>query len=906
MSINLYNKEKGTWTQASSLLAKNHQLIDAEGYYQATNVEDAFKEVGHELDIIKNDVQYIYENGTIGGGGGGGGSSLPQVTTSFKKTNVTSQEIISIPYYFNSPNIGKGKAQGWLNGVKIYEATADIGINTWTFTEPLAKGQHKIELYVIDAATLHSNVLTIELSCGELEIEYKGSQLLTFIVGSKIEITYVVSSVSLDPITVEYCINGVAQAKVNSGKGQRTWEVGSLPKGQHLLTVQAFTGEKASNILSYTVAVIESDELYIGTDFDQTEIAEGVPLTVSFITSLKGQAEVDIDTYIDNVFQKTLRVPIGIGAWSVGKLLRKELDAPYELKLIAKTIDRDKESAPLIISIAVTQNAYTTYAPYTENLIAWFDGASTTNSDASRNIWKNEVTGSLVTCQLYDLNYSTNGYLEVKDNSEDQWTENGVTTYNKAVYFTGESYGIIDYAPFAENCPDGLTIDMSIQSTNIGNLDAFAFYCCHANNDRGIYVNTYSANIETVDIKKNVNIGEGQWMRLTFTIDWLSNTAMLYIDAVPSGVIKLDANQKYTHDRKIYLNCGIDQEGNRYNFGKCAFKNIRIYNKALEFNQILQNHIADMFNKDVQRTKAVNNDTQLLPVLKMKGRLSALGSTEKPTVGEFYIEYLPRDGGGGFQKYRCRTEYQGTSSMQYKELGVPNYTFKVMQYGVAGDEGEGVPDYITVRDGWLPEYIYTLKADFMESSHANNVGTANFIYQFMNLNPPPTAAYPGQNRSTIDGFPVLVQLFDEDKDEQYHDIGVYMFNLDRYASNNFGLTMSQGTCLSYEGAKNSNTGAVAFNDYSDEVISAEWDLRFPMGTELSTHPQLSALIKWVKESADQDFGDDETFEMHLSLQHCIDYYLMVYVFGMIDNLGKNMRLNTWDGVKWYPAFYDLD
>lgn len=906
MSIHVYDKETDSWKQASSLLAKNHQLIDAEGNYEAGNVEDALKEIATQLGVIKGDVQYIYENGTIGGGGGSGGGSLPKVTTPFKKTNVTSQEILSIPFYFTSPNIGKGKAQGWLNGVKVYETTVDIGMNTWTLTEPLAKGQHKLELYVIDAATLHSNVVTLELSCGELELEYKGAQLLTFIVGAQVEISYVVSSVSFDPISVEYSINGVKQAKVNSGKGNRTWNVGSLPKGQHVLTVQAYTGDKVSNLLSYTVAIAEANELYLGTDFKETEIAEGVPLTIPFIVSLKGQIEADIDVYVDRVPQKTLRVPMGIGAWSVGKLLQKELSAPYELKLIAKTIDGSVLSAPLIISIAVTKNDYSSYAPYTEGLIAWFDGMSTTNSDASRYIWKNEVTGSPVTCQLYDLNYSTNGYLEVKDNESDRWLENGIATYNKAVYFTGESYGIIDYAPFADNCPNGLTIDMSVQSQNVGNLNAFAFYCCHPNNDRGIYVNTYSANVDTVDIKKSVNIGEGQWVRLTFVIDWLTNTAMLYIDAVPSGVVKLDINQKYTHDRKIYLNCGIDQENACYNFGKSAFKNIRIYNKPLEFEQVLQNHIADTFNKDIQRSKAVANDSQLLPVVKMKGRLSALGSTEKPTVGEFYIEYLPRDGGGGFQKYRCRTEYQGTSSMQYKELGVPNYTFRLKQYGVPGDEGEGVPDYIKVKDEWQPEYVYTLKADFMESSHANNVGTANFIHKYMNLNPPAEAANPGQNRSTIDGFPVLVQMFDEDKDEQYRDIGVYMFNLDRYASNNLGFTMAQGTCLSYEGAKNSNTGAVAFNDYTDEVISSEWELRYPENTELSTHPNLSALIKWVKESADQDFGDDEKFEMHLSLQHCIDYYLMIYVFGMIDSLGKNLKINTWNGIKWYPAFYDLD
>ena len=906
MSINIFDKETQTWKQSSSLLAKNQKLIDSEGNYESNNVEDAFKEVAEKMEIIKNDVQYIYENGTIGGGGGGGGGSLPKVTSDFKKTTVTSQEIVTIPYFFTSPNIGKGTAQGWLNGVKVYEETVDMGINNWTLEDPLPKGIHKLELYVIDAATLHSNILTFNLSCGELELEYATDQMLNFNVGQEIEIEYVVTSVSLDPITVEYSINGEKKPKEPTGKGSRIWEVGDLPKGQHLLTIQAFTGEKSSNILTYTVAVTESNELYLGSNFKETEVPEGVPFTIPFIVSLKGQSEAFIDTYIDEVFQKTLRVNIGMGSWEVGKLLRKELDAPYELKMIARTIEGDITSKPLIFNIVVVANKYDNFPSYTENLVAWFNAANASNSDVNMNLWKNDVLGSSVTCELHGLNYSTNGFLEIKDSESDQWMENGKPIYNKALYFSGESYGVINFQPFLNNCKNGFTFDCYVKAENVGNTEAYAVYCRHANNDRGLFVNTYSANLDTVDLKKSVNIGEGQWVRLTFVVDWLLNRAIIYIDSVVSGVYKLDASQSYEHEGKIYLNCGINQEGELYNFGQCAFKNIRIYNRPLIYQNIIDNHISDIFNKDIQREKAIANDTQLLPILKMKGRVSSLGSTEKPTVGEFYINYQSRDGGGGFEKYRCRLEYQGTSSMQYKELGVPNYTFKVVQYGVEGDEGEGVPDYIKVRDEWLPEYIYTLKADFMESSHANNVGTANFVHKFLKLNPPAEAANPGQNRSTIDGFPVLVQLFDEDRDEQYHDIGVYMFNLDRLASNNFGFTMSQGTCLSYEGAKNSNTGAVAFNDYSDEVIKDEWILRYPENTEMSTHPNLSALIKWVKESADQDFGDDEKFEMHLSLPHCIDYYLMVYVFGMIDSLGKNLKINTWDGTKWYPAFYDMD
>ena len=50
----------------------------------------------------------------------------------------------------------------------------------------------------------------------------------------------------------------------------------------------------------------------------------------------------------------------------------------------------------------------------------------------------------------------------------------------------------------------------------------------------------------------------------------------------------------------------------------------------------------------------------------------------------------------------------------------------------------------------------------------------------------------------------------------------------------------------------------------------------------------------------------EEFEQYFNKEYTLKYYLFVLTFGMVDNLGKNMMLNTWDGEIWYPCFYDLD
>ena len=67
---------------------------------------------------------------------------------------------------------------------------------------------------------------------------------------------------------------------------------------------------------------------------------------------------------------------------------------------------------------------------------------------------------------------------------------------------------------------------------------------------------------------------------------------------------------------------------------------------------------------------------------------------------------------------------------------------------------------------------------------------------------------------------------------------------------------------------------------------------------------LKRLIDWVDFSTDEEFVRD--FEQYFHKQYTFRYYLLVIVLGMIDNLGKNMMLDTFDHKIWMPRFYDMD
>ena len=63
-------------------------------------------------------------------------------------------------------------------------------------------------------------------------------------------------------------------------------------------------------------------------------------------------------------------------------------------------------------------------------------------------------------------------------------------------------------------------------------------------------------------------------------------------------------------------------------------------------------------------------------------------------------------------------------------------------------------------------------------------------------------------------------------------------------------------------------------------------------------------VNFADKSTDEEFVAN--FEQYFNKQYTFRYYILVMVLGMVDNLGKNMMLDTWDGEIAYPRFYDMD
>lgn len=333
------------------------------------------------------------------------------------------------------------------------------------------------------------------------------------------------------------------------------------------------------------------------------------------------------------------------------------------------------------------------------------------------------------------------------------------------------------------------------------------------------------------------------------------------------------------------------------------------------------------------------------------------------------------------------------------------------------------------REDWFPENEFTLKADVVDSSHANNATIGYWINKESGLmeNNPAQAAMtdeyrpkdrinyngvikefvhkdsrPGKTedinfdekvtiKHNLEGFPVIV-LIQFQNASDYELIGIYSFNLGRYSYYNMGLsflkafsrrdisenpgevhcpalvdyyeeyarnekfgagngvmpneifsyefdasaddnniehqawTQSDKTVLQYYGNFNfngSNIGAEA-PDYIWNKLSELFEITATMKVSPSElfggKYKYEVITKVTPESTIYEFKRKENeapyevttdnladFNKYMSVKNAAAYFIIASAFGMIDSLGKNLTLRTWDGgKKWWTCFYDMD
>ena len=347
------------------------------------------------------------------------------------------------------------------------------------------------------------------------------------------------------------------------------------------------------------------------------------------------------------------------------------------------------------------------------------------------------------------------------------------------------------------------------------------------------------------------------------------------------------------------------------------------------------------------------------------------------------------DGSGGSPAVSSdkgvRIGLQGTSSLSYNAKNFELYM---------GDMDETGKDLLfQVKDEWLPENEFTLKADVMDSAHVNNVIIGEIINGLVTdqdgqkikpfgVTPPmrlgndvwggdqTKADYiRSRFKHTSEGFPCLVFItFAPDADgnkKQKKFMGIYNFNLGRYAYYNLGLkllidyekkTVDGPSIISsyteksdYWNSGNSagvysmeinqnNSSQGAFQQDDDKIIRFMSD---PKYTSRDANYAYSNVKKFYKQMAEMTLNDQQKYTMddlgqtptkpipgefykyntavynfgesdkYLNWNNAIAYHLIGIIFGMVDSMCKNLTLRNWGqdvqgNTEWYTCFYDMD
>ena len=204
-----------------------------------------------------------------------------------------------------------------------------------------------------------------------------------------------------------------------------------------------------------------------------------------------------------------------------------------------------------------------------------------------------------------------------------------------------------------------------------------------------------------------VGLDEEKETRVTFVIDRDNKFSIIYVNGVLMTVKQLSDQgmgvnkvyEDFTHSEKMYLNSkkGVGL------FGACDIKQLRIYDRALDHEEILLNHLADMPIQQQRERYKFNFENSTTPEIRLYGDISRMSNTIPANVrlkytspnSELYGESI------NFSTEASEMLIQGTSSLAYI---LKNFTIYL--------KDDNLMDYYYTpyRNGVL-ENVYCFKAD---------------------------------------------------------------------------------------------------------------------------------------------------------------------------------------------------
>ena len=925
-----YQDENGNWVTGQKAIET--KITDQQGNFESDNVEGALRELANGVkanaDVTKLEATIQANSNKIGNlqtkvtnlqsdmttaqediewlkvnGGGGGGTAVPTITSTFTDTAIDKGNDVTIPIFFSSPNKGNGTAYILVNNIQVDTTGLKQGNNNVRVNGQFLTSQTEniVAIYAKDRAGIVSNQLSWTVVAGGIELTTTFDYEADYGITDTIRIDYNIDTGIKETITLTLDIdNNVTTYTAVNGGNFIDIAAADLGLGTHVVKMYATVGKYTSKTLSFNLVIVSTTELYLSSSFDQTkDYTYGVPISVNYRLSKQSTEEFNVSLKIDDKTVKTQKLTVGSYYWTIQSLS----EGTHTLTIQAVSLDYSEDKS-ITLTVKVVMGEYTPVEDYTSGLICDLNAIGKSNDDDDvlvDNLWKDN-SGNGHDAKLINFNYGTNGFV------------------NDVLVCDNDAYAVIEWSPWERNAITGSTIDIIYEPINSGIEDCRVLDYTEITDDtstaeikpfKGLYADILngivsSASSGTSAGKINIDDESGE-IHLTWVLDRTNKFMKTYINGVLSRIMFLSDSgagvnkvyEDFSLSSNIYLNSTKGK-----NCGTNNIKRFRVYDHALTSDQVLQNHLAnikDLTKQEEEYNFNYNNTT--LPKMYLTGDTTNMTASQTVPMKIEYVspneEKYGQSFNTGIQNNPVRI--QGTSSLQYVRH---NYTIFLK------DEYGADMLYNPYGSGSKPENVFCLKADYVESSHANNTGIAKFINDCVYDTKTPMQLADSDCRTTINGFPIEVYVNGE-------YLGVYNFNHDRYSYKSYGYDYNKyPNMLVYEINSNSNTSAGAFYRYGDNAESSanvseleyyKRDFNLIYGnrtTDSDSYSEIKTLVEWVS-VAEQDLFREMISE-HFNKEYLFRYLLTVLMIGAVDSLGKNLKIMTIDGQVWYPTFYDLD
>lgn len=807
-----------------------------------------------------------YVNGELGSGGGSVDDEITLTSVSSSKVVAAKNDLVNLTYTFTRETYTtrKGTEKVLVDGVVKSSRSISQGENSVDVTKYLTGNTHTIEIQVTSSGLSSSLVYDIEIIDLSISSNFDGFSVYPG------NITYRYTPVGNVAKTIHFILDGSEKTTVVNETGKAmTYDFKDLSHGTHSLevyaTAQVGDSTLTSNKLKYSLVVNNGGlTTVIGCPFDIVSCNQGDLLTFNYIVCDPNSLNAPVILSINGEVVSELTVDRTKQTWSTrnypsGNTVFKISSNGTEVEFVI-----DVEANEIVIE------------PITNNLELHLTANGRSNNESAdvRNVWSNNDVVSV----LSNFNWKSNGWVIDNNGDTALRVNGGANVYIPLNLFAKDFRG------------NGKTIEFEFATRDILDYDSILISC--ENGGRGFKLSSSLAVFSSEQTTIKTKFKEDEKIRLSFVIEPTSENCLVYtyVNGIISGLEQYPADDDFTQVTPVGISIGsVDATIDIYN--------IRVYGINLDHKDILTNYIADTQDNGVKIDLYNRNDVfdgygninyqkvlQQIPCLTIIGELPG-SKGDKKTVT---IEYKNNaDNTKSFKQANAVLDIQGTSSQYFPRK---NYKFKLRATYQLTNES-------------IPENVFCIKADYMESSHAHNTGLAKIVN---GLYPEtPASAENAQVQAAITGFPIVV-WHKATESSQADCLGVYNFNNDKDDVTTFGYTEMFPKCESWEFKNNTSAHCLFQNDnFVDTVeVAKNFEARYP--DKYTDYTALSRVVSWVASTKDDLDKFKNEFEQYFNKEATMLYYCLTDLFAMVDSRAKNLFLTTWNGTIWYPTFYDMD